>query len=91
MASMAFLGLALFSASHVLYPTYGAVEGASKAIADQRIGGTLMWLGGMFNIVPALAFVMLAWMRADERAALRIDAQLLRERITAEAAGGTAR
>jgi cytochrome c oxidase assembly factor CtaG len=67
------------------------VEGAANAIADQRIGGTLMWLGGMINIVPALALVMLAWMREDERAALRIDAQLLRERITAEAAGGPAR
>jgi cytochrome c oxidase assembly factor CtaG len=91
MASMAFLGLALFSANHVLYPTYGAVEGAAKAIADQRIGGTLMWLGGMFNIVPALAFVMLAWMGADERAAIRIDAQLLRERTSADTARGTIR
>jgi putative membrane protein len=87
MASMAFLGLALFSANHVLYPTYGAVEGVAKALADQQIGGTLMWLGGVVSIVPALAFVMLAWMRADEREALRVDAQLLRERITPETAG----
>jgi putative membrane protein len=91
MASMAFLGLALFSANHVLYPTYGVVEGTAKAIADQRIGGTLMWLGGMVNIVPALAFVMLAWMRADERAALRIDAQLLRAHVPTGAAGEPAR
>ena len=78
MASMAFLGLALFSADRVLYPTYAAVEGAAKAIADQRMGGAIMWVGGMIHIVPALALVMLAWMRADERAARRIDAQLLR-------------
>lgn len=73
MASMAFLGLTLFSASHALYPTYAAVEGGAKAIADQGVGGTLMWLGGMIFIVPALALVMLDWMRVDERAARRVD------------------
>jgi cytochrome c oxidase assembly factor CtaG len=76
MASMAFLGMALFSANHVLYPTYAAVEGTAKALADQAMGGTLMWVGGMVFIVPALALVMLDWMRVDERAARRIDARL---------------
>jgi putative copper resistance protein D len=78
MASMAFLGLALFSANHALYPTYAAVEGSAKALADQGVGGTLMWLGGMVFIVPALALVMLDWMRVDEREARRMDARLLR-------------
>ena len=91
MASMAFLGLALFSATHVLYPTYAAVEGPAKAIADQRIGGTLMWIGGMVTIVPALALVMLGWMGADERAAQRIDAQLLRAQVSDEVAAGSSR
>lgn len=91
MASMAFLGLALLSANHVLYPTYATVEGTAKALADQQMGGTLMWVIGMFQIVPALGLVMLAWMRADEREALRIDAQLLRAQVSAEAAGGPAR
>lgn len=91
MASMAFLGLALFSANHVLYPIYGAVEGTVKAIEDQRTGGTLMWIGGMVDIVPALACVMLAWMRADERAALRIDAQLLRAQVSKDASGRSTR
>ena len=88
---MAFLGLALFSANHVLYPTYAAIEGTGTAIADQRMGGALMWVGGMVHIVPALALVMLAWMRADERAALRVDARLLRAQVAAEATGGPAR
>ncbi len=91
MASMAFLGLALLSANHVLYPTYATVEGPAKALADQRIGGTLMWVMGMFHIVPALALVMLAWMRADEREALRVDAQLLRAQVATEAANGASR
>jgi putative membrane protein len=76
MASMAFLGMALFSANHVLYPTYAAVEGTAEALTDQAMGGTLMWVGGMVFIVPALALVMLDWMRVDERAARRIDARL---------------
>ncbi len=88
---MAFLGLALLSANHVLYPTYATVEGPAKALADQRIGGTLMWVMGMFHIVPALALVMLAWMRADEREALRVDAQLLRAQVATEAANGASR
>jgi cytochrome c oxidase assembly factor CtaG len=91
MASMAFLGLALFSATHVLYPTYAAVQGTAKAMADQRTGGALMWVGGMVNIVPALAAVMLGWMRADERTARRIDAQLLHARVPDDVATGGAR
>jgi putative membrane protein len=91
MASMAFLGLALLSANHVLYPAYASAEGSiARAVTDQQMGGTLMWVGGMVDIVPAIAFVMLAWMRADERDALRIDAQLLRAQVSAEAAGGPA-
>jgi hypothetical protein len=35
-----------------------------------------MWVGTMFLIVPALAFVLLDWMRADEREAARVDARL---------------
>jgi cytochrome c oxidase assembly factor CtaG len=91
MASMAFLGLALFSATHVLYPTYAAVEGTAKAMADQRVGGTLMWIGGMVTMVPALGLVMLGWMGADERAAQRIDAQLMRTQVSDEIAAGSAR
>ena len=67
MASMAFLGLALLSANHVLHPTYAAIEGTSRAVADQRWGGGLMWPARMINIVPALALVMLDWMRADDQ------------------------
>jgi cytochrome c oxidase assembly factor CtaG len=83
MPAMAFLGLALFSANRVLYPTYAAVEGASRALADQRVAGALMWTGTMFLIVPALGFVLLDWMRADDRAARRLDARLQRNHVPA--------
>ena len=83
MPAMAFLGLALFSANHVVYPTYAAIEGPSRALADQRLAGALMWTGTMFLIVPALGFVLLDWMRADDRAARRIDARLQRTQVAA--------
>ncbi len=88
MASMAFLGLALFSASHAWYPTYAAVEGASRAAADQRTGGAIMWAGGMIHIVPALALVMLEWMRVEERAARRADSRLARTPVASPTSGG---
>ncbi len=81
MPAMAFLGLAIFSADHVLNPTYAAAQGVAHALADQRVAGALMWTGGMFLIVPALALVLLDWMRADEREARRADERLLRGRM----------
>jgi cytochrome c oxidase assembly factor CtaG len=77
MPAMAFLGLAIASASDVLYPAYARAEGGvAAALADQQRAGAIMWVGTMFLIVPALAFVLLDWMRADEREAARIDARL---------------
>jgi len=78
MAAMGFLGLALVSADTPLYATYARVEGPARAVADQQAAGAIMWAGTMLLIVPALAFVLLGWMRADEREARRVDARLAR-------------
>ena len=59
MPAMAFLGLTLASAGHVLYPTYAQVEGTAGALADQQLAGALMWGGSMLLIVPALGVVVL--------------------------------
>lgn len=77
MPAMAFLGLALVSTRYVLYPTYAQAEGIARALADQRAAGAIMWGGTMILIVPAMAFVLLDWMRADEREARRVDARLM--------------
>jgi cytochrome c oxidase assembly factor CtaG len=61
-----------------LYGTYARVEGTARAIADQQVAGGIMWAGTMVLIVPALAFVLLDWMRADEREARRADERLAR-------------
>jgi putative copper resistance protein D len=86
MPAMAFLGLALVSARHVLYPTYAHVEGVARALSDQQMAGAMMWGGTMILIVPALALVLLDWMRADEREARRVDERLARP---ASPTGGT--
>ena len=78
MPAMAFLGLVLVSAEEPLYGTYARVEGTARAIADQQVAGGIMWAGTMVLIVPALAFVLLDWMRADEREARRADERLAR-------------
>jgi cytochrome c oxidase assembly factor CtaG len=76
MPAMAFLGLAIVSARDILYPSYAQIEGVARALADQRAAGAIMWAGTMFLLVPSLGVVLLGWMRADEREARRIDAQL---------------
>lgn len=76
MPAMAFLGLTIVTSRHVLYPTYAHAVGVARALADQRAAGAIMWAGTMVLIVPALGFVLLDWMRADEREAARVDARL---------------
>ena len=78
MPAMAFLGLTIVSSRLVLYPTYAHAEGVARALADQRAAGAIMWAGTMVLIVPALGFVLLDWVRADEREAARVDARLER-------------
>jgi len=80
MPPMAFLGLAIYSSDHLLYPYYATVPGATivSALADQHLAGALMWEGGMFVVVPALALVLLDWMRRDEREAERTEERAAR-------------
>ncbi|HZP90464.1 MAG TPA: cytochrome c oxidase assembly protein [Actinomycetota bacterium] len=86
------LGFVIASAGHVLYPHYAAIArtlGAS-AIADQRLGGTLMWEGSMLVSVVALSAVLVDWMAQDERLARRADARLDREARAAVAGASEA-
>jgi cytochrome c oxidase assembly factor CtaG len=80
MSQMAFLGLAIYSSDHVLYPHYvrATLAVGSSPLADQHLAGVLMWTTGMFLIVPAMAFVLMDWMKRDERDAARMDAVLER-------------
>jgi putative membrane protein len=74
MPQASFLGLALWGADRVLYPSYQAALGPA-ALADQRLAGTIMGSAGMLVMVPALGLVLLDWLRREERAAARLDAR----------------
>jgi putative copper resistance protein D len=73
----AVLGLAMYGADRLLYPTYGVASASIgvSPLADQHLAGAIMWEGGMLLMLPALTFVLLDWMRRDEREAARADAR----------------
>jgi cytochrome c oxidase assembly factor CtaG len=73
MPQMTFLGLAIYSARHVLYPFYGV---GPAVLADQRLAGALMGGSGVLVIVPAAGAQLLDWWAREERAAARADARL---------------
>jgi putative copper resistance protein D len=75
MPQMSFLGLALWGASRVLYPSYQAALGRA-ALDDQRLAGTIMGSTGMLVMVPALGLVLLDWLAREERKAARNEARL---------------
>ncbi|MBV8600564.1 MAG: cytochrome c oxidase assembly protein [Candidatus Eremiobacteraeota bacterium] len=72
MPPSAFLGLALYTTSHPLYAHYERELGAAAALADQRLAGELMWLGGGVALFAALMWLVAAWGRRERRAAYRI-------------------
>jgi putative membrane protein len=75
------IGLAIYSARHVLYPHYaiaaavrGAPAGAAvAALADQQAGGAVMWLGGGLPMIAALLLVAGAWAAEERRLADHLD------------------
>ena len=75
-----FLGLAIYSSDRVLYSTYLAFGTPAATLADQQLAGAIMWLiGDLLNLI-AIFIGIAAWMRHEERAAVRTDAQLDRAR-----------
>ena len=82
MPQNSFLGVALLSASTVLYPHYVTnVRGwGPTPLEDQQMGGMLMWVGGDLVFLAGMAVVVLGWMRHEERRTARLDARLAAER-----------
>ena len=74
-----FLGLAIYSASRVLYPHYATLETpawAPSPAADQRIAGIVMWVGGDFLFIACLMAAIAAWIRHERREEARVDRRL---------------
>lgn len=82
MPQNSFLGVALLSASTALYPHYvtNVRSWGLTPLADQQLGGMLMWVIGDLAFLAGMAVVVLAWMRHEERRTARLDARLAAER-----------
>ena len=78
MPQNSFLGVALMGASTVLYPHYLSNLRAwgPTALADQSLGGILMWVGGDIVFLTAMGAVVAAWVRHEDRKTARLDARL---------------
>jgi putative membrane protein len=65
MVPMAIVGVWLLTADRVVYPHYAQLSGA---LADQRSGAVVMWLGGsVVMIVATLAIAWMAMLREEAR------------------------
>jgi putative copper resistance protein D len=73
-----FLGLAIFSASTILYPHYvtiGRTWGPTP-LEDQALAGGIMWAGGDLIFLVALIIAVGAWLRSEEAEGRRVDDRL---------------
>jgi putative copper resistance protein D len=78
MPQNSFLGVALMGAPTVLYPHYltNLRTWGPTAVADQSLGGVLMWVVGDVVFLAAMAGVVVAWVRHEDRRTARLDARL---------------
>ncbi len=77
-----FLGLAIFSATGVLYQHYATLQRdwGQTPLVDQQWAGGIMWAGGDLVFFLAMVLAIGAWLRAEEAEGRRIDSILDRER-----------
>ena len=82
MPQNSFLGVALLSASTVLYPHYVTNQRAwgIPPLEDQALGGVLMWVVGDVAFLAGMMVVVALWMRHEERRTERLDRRLAAER-----------
>jgi len=82
MPQNSFLGVALLSASTALYGHYvtNARSWGPTPLADQQLGGMLMWVVGDLAFLVGMAVVVFGWMRHEDRRAERLDRRLAADR-----------
>jgi putative copper resistance protein D len=78
MPQNSFLGVAIMSASTVLYPHYltNVRSWGPSPLVDQNLGGILMWVGGDMMFLIAMGLVVAGWVRQEDRRTARLDARL---------------
>lgn len=76
-----FLGLAIFSATSVLYPHYATLvrDWGQSPLEDQQWAGGIMWAAGDLFFLIAVVLAVGAWLRAEEAEGRRVDAVLDRQ------------
>jgi putative copper resistance protein D len=89
MVPEALAGFFIYATNHVLYPYYAAVTRpfGPAPLADQQIGGSLMWGAGMLIDTGWVILAVIALLHADQARTRRIDAQLAREALSAARPG----
>ncbi len=82
-----FLGVTLVSSESVLYAHYRTLDRVwgPSPLADQQLGGILMWVMGSMVFVAAMLGVVAAWMRFEDARTTRLDARLDEEERQREA------
>ena len=70
-----FLAVIILNARNVLYPHYATLvrPWGPTALFDQQAAGGIMWLGGDFLFIAAIAAILAGWMRREERDTARTE------------------
>jgi putative membrane protein len=86
----AILGLTIMSSSTLIAAEHYTGLGLhwSDPLSDQRVGGGLLWASADLVGLLMLGAVVVQWMRASDREAVRTDRRLDREQQARAAAGG---
>ena len=76
-------GFFLYTAPRVLYPAYATVDRpfGPGPLADQQLGGALMWCSGMVVDAVWIAVAVQAWLRSEASAGRRSDRRLAAQRV----------
>jgi putative copper resistance protein D len=86
MPQNSFLGVALMSAPAVRYPHYLSTlrTWGPSALADQNLGGVLMWVFGDVAFLVGMAAVVASWVRHEDRRTAILDQRLDAERAAVD-------
>ena len=78
-----FIGLALISASHELFPAYTQMHRTwgPSLLTDLHLGGAIMWVGGDSLMLLAMIPVVLQWIHVEEAKAIEVDRLLDEDRF----------
>jgi len=83
MPQNSFLGVAIMSATAVLYPHYvtNVRDWGLTPLDDQALGGVIMWVVGDVAFLVGMMLVVVLWMRHEDRRTARLDRRLAAERL----------